>query len=249
MKRVTAIVAEDEAPQRDALVRALGEVWPELAIVAECEDGLAALEMFEVERPAVAFIDIRMPGLSGLDLARRVGARTHLVFITAYSEHAVRAFEEGAIDYLLKPVSRERLVATVQRLRERVEAGRNGDVGNILAALQKQPLKPAPVHWVSASVGNAIKMLPIDEILFFQSSDKYTRVVTAEDEAVIRTPLKELLGMLDPEQFWQIHRGVIVRAAAIRSVVKTPDDKFELTVAGSAERLPVSPAFKRFKGM
>ena len=251
MTGVTAIIAEDEAPQREELVRLLREAWPELAIVATCADGLAALEALDAEHADVAFLDIRMPGTSGLELARQFGRKTHIVFITAYAEHAVRAFDEGAVDYLLKPVSRERLGVTVERVRERLAAGSSHDIARVLETLQKQAAgaAPAPVRWVSASVGNAIKMLPIDEILFFQSRDKYTRVVTAADEAIIRTPLKELLDMLDAHEFWQVHRSVIVKVAAIRSVVRTPDEKYELVVAGSEERLPVSPAFKRFKGM
>jgi DNA-binding LytR/AlgR family response regulator len=250
MTGATAIIAEDEVPQQQQLARLLADVWPELEVLAAYEDGLSALEAFAARHPDVAFLDIRMPGLSGLELARQIGARTHVVFITAYAEHALRAFEEGAIDYLLKPVSRDRLAMTVERLRSRLDAGTSPEVARVIEALQRHAkTTPAGVRWVSASVGNAIKMLPLEEILFFQSRDKYTRVVTSTDEAIIRTPLKELLGILDPDEFWQVHRSVIVRVAAVRALVRTADDKPQLVIAGSAQRLPVSPAFKRFKGM
>jgi DNA-binding LytR/AlgR family response regulator len=248
--RATAIVAEDEVPQQQELARLLAAVWPELTVLGAYEDGLSALEALTTQRPDVAFLDIRMPGISGLELARQLGPGTQIVFITAYAEHALRAFEEGAIDYLLKPVSRGRLAVTVERLRSRVEACAVPEVARVVEALQRHARSaPKGVRWVSASVGNTIKMLPLEEILFFQSRDKYTRVVTSADEAVIRTPLKDLLEMLDPDEFWQVHRSAIVRVAAVRAVVRTADDKNELVVAGSDERLPVSPAFKRFKGM
>lgn len=252
MSAPTAIVAEDEAPQRAELVQLLGELWPELTIVAQCEDGLAALEALRTQVPDVAFLDIRMPGLSGFELVRAADTRTHVVLVTAYAEHAVRAFEEGAVDYVLKPVARERLRTTVARLRGRIAAGERPATARSLETLSRQSPSTAavPVRWVSATIGRTIKMLPIDEILFFQASDKYTRVVTAGDEAVIRTPLKDLVRMLDADEFWQVHRSVIVKVAAIRALVRTDDDKYELVVAGSAERLPVSAAFKdRFKGM
>lgn len=252
MNAPTAILAEDEVPQRAELERFLREVWPELVVVARCEDGLSALEALQANKPDVAFLDIRMPGIGGLELARRIEPPTQIVFVTAYAEHAVKAFEEGAIDYVLKPVSRARLETTVERVRERLAAGARVDVSRLVETLMTHARKGAPgtAHWVSASVGHTIKMIPIEEILFFQSRDKYTRVVTAKDEAVIRTPLKELRGMLDAEAFWQVHRSVIVKVAAIRAVVRTPEDKYELALAGSDERLPVSAAFKKhFRGM
>jgi DNA-binding LytR/AlgR family response regulator len=252
MSEPTAIIAEDEAPQREALQRLLRDAWPELRIVAMCEDGLRTIEALNASAPDVAFLDIRMPGVSGLEVASQAGPRTHIVFITAYAEHAVRAFEKGAVDYLLKPVSPERLQTTIERVRARLADGARADLTRILEQLhgQTDESQAPATRWVSASVGNTVKMIPIDEIVFFQSRDKYTRVVTTADEAIIRTPLKELIGMLDPDDFWQVHRSVIVKVAAIRAAVRTPDDKYELVLAGSDERLPVSPAFKkRFRGM
>jgi DNA-binding LytR/AlgR family response regulator len=251
MSRPLALIAEDEAPQRSELVSLLAEVWPQLNIQAQCPDGLSAIETLQAQRPDVAFLDIRMPGVSGLEVARHVDPSTQVVFITAYAEHAVQAFEEGAVDYLLKPVSRERLQRTVERVRDRLSSASRPDVERVLQLLSNRATSAAPgMRWISASVGNTLKMLPIEEVLFFQSRDKYTRVVTGSDEAIIRLPLRELLLRLDAETFWQVHRSVIVRVDAMRAVVRTADDHYELVITGSAERLPVSPAFRdRFKAM
>jgi len=248
--RPTAILAEDEAPQRQELRVLLGELWPELDIVAECEDGLAALQALEAQRPDVAFLDIRMPGVSGLEVARAAGPRCQVIFITAYEEYALRAFDEGAVDYLQKPVARERLKRALDRTRARLGSAAP-DMATLLDLVQSRlgAAKPG-IKWITASVGNSVKMFPIDEILFFQAQDKYTRVVTAEGEGHIRTPLKELLPSLDSEAFWQVHRSVIVRVGAIRAVAKGDDGKLSLSVRGHAESLPVSSAFQhRFRGM
>jgi DNA-binding LytR/AlgR family response regulator len=252
VKRPTAIVAEDEGSQRQALVRLLREEWPELDIVAECEDGLSTLEALQAQLPAVAFLDIRMPGLSGLQVAARAGRATLIVFTTAYSEHAVQAFEQGAADYLLKPISPERLRTTLERIRQRLRSGETGDVNRQLAALRTREDAAAarPMHWISASVGNTVHMIPLEEIMFFQSSDKYTRVVSRQGEAVIRTALKELLLQLDPDSFWQVHRSVIVRVAGVRAMHALGGERYELELTGTTERVPVSVAFKgRFRGM
>jgi DNA-binding LytR/AlgR family response regulator len=252
MNPVTLLLAEDEAPQRQALAELLAELWPEARVVAACVDGLEALEAFEREGPDVVFLDIRMPGLSGLEVASAVRGRAHLVFVTAYDEHALRAFEEGAVDYVLKPVRRERLAETVQRLRQRV-TGSPVDAGALLARLRDE-LARAPrrdgLKWITASVGDTVKLYPLDEVLAFQAQDKYTRVITAKDEAVIRKSLRELLSVLDPEIFWQVHRSVIVRAAAIDRVRRDELGKHWLTLKEHPEPLPVSSAFQsRFRGM
>jgi DNA-binding LytR/AlgR family response regulator len=252
MRHPTAIVAEDETAQRQALVRMLREEWPELDIVAECEDGLSTLEALQAHRPTVAFLDIRMPVLSGLRAASEAGGSTHIVFATAYSEHAVQAFEQGAADYLLKPISRERLRTTLTRLRQRISSGESPDMQQILTALRaRSPEGQGPsMHWISTSVGNTVRMIPLEEILFFQSSDKYTRVVSRQGESVIRTALKELLASLDQQEFWQVHRGVIVRVASVRAMHALGGERYELELDGTAERVPVSVAFKgRFRGM
>jgi DNA-binding LytR/AlgR family response regulator len=252
MTRPTAIIAEDELPQRQELRSLLAELWPELTVVAECEDGLTALEALERHRPHVALLDIRMPGVSGLEVARAAGTQCHVIFISAYEEYALHAFDEGAVDYLLKPVARERLSLAIDRARSRLLTGSQVDMTALIDMVQarlgeggKQGIK-----WITASVGNAVKMFSIDEVLFFQAQDKYTRVVTADSEGNIRTPLKELTGALDSETFWQVHRSVIVRVGAIRAVEKGEDGKLQLTVRGRADVLPVSSTFQhRFRGM
>jgi DNA-binding LytR/AlgR family response regulator len=247
----TAIIAEDELPQRRELRAMLADLWPELNILAECDDGLAALQALEDHQPNVAFLDIRMPGVSGLEVARAAGAQCQVIFITAYEEYALRAFDEGAVDYLQKPVARERLSRAVERTRARLSSGSPVDMAALLDLVQSR-LAPTgkSIKWITASVGNTMKMFSIDEVLFFQAQDKYTRVVTADSEGHIRTPLKELLAALDSESFWQVHRSAIVRVGAIRAVEKSEDGKLRLTIRGHPEILPVSSAFQyRFRGM
>lgn len=249
---VTAIVAEDEAPLRRALCAMLEAVWPELRIVAECEDGIAAMEAIAAHRPAVAFLDIRMPGVSGLDVARAaVAAKALVVFTTAYDEYAVRAFEAGAADYLLKPVQRERLETALARVRERLRAPAPDALAKVDALEARlRPAGARAIRWISAAVGDSVRMLGIEEVLFFQAQDKYIRVATADGEAIIRTPLKELLAGLDPDEFWQVHRGVVVRVAAIDRLRKDELGKHWLQLRGRGETLPVSTAFlHRFRGM
>jgi DNA-binding LytR/AlgR family response regulator len=248
----TAIIAEDELPQRQELSGLLAELWPTLQIVAECEDGLSALEALEQHRPQVAFIDIRMPGVSGLEVARAAGTQCHVIFVTAYEEYALQAFDEGAVDYLLKPVSRDRLSRAIDRARTRLASGSRIDMNTLIDMVQSRLARAGRqnIKWITASVGNSVKMFSIDEVLFFQAQDKYTRVVTAESEGHIRTPLKELLAALDSETFWQVHRSVIVRVGAIRSVEKDDEGRLQLTVRGRADVLPVSSTFQhRFRGM
>ena len=252
MTRATAIIAEDETPQRQELRALLGELWPELSIVAECEDGLSALDAIQQHRPQVAFLDIRMPGVSGLEVARAAGARCQVIFITAYEEYALRAFDEGAVDYLLKPVARDRLSRAIERARSRLDGGPHVDMAALIDIVQAQlgAGSKQGIKWITASVGNSVKMFSIDEVLFFQAQDKYTRVVTADSEGHIRTPLKELLPALDSETFWQVHRSVIVRVGAIHAVEKGEDGKLSLTVRGRPDVLPVSSSFQhRFRGM
>jgi DNA-binding LytR/AlgR family response regulator len=252
MTRPTAIIGEDETPQREELRALLSELWPELNIVAECEDGLDALDALQQHRPQVAFLDIRMPGVSGLEVARAAGAQCQVIFITAYEEYALRAFDEGAVDYLLKPVERDRLARAIERTKSRLDGGPHVDMAALIDIVQarlgtggRQGIK-----WITASVGNAVKMFSIDEVLFFQAQDKYTRVVTPDNEGHIRTPLKELLPALDSETFWQVHRSVIVRIGAIHAVEKGEDGKLTLTVRGRSDVLPVSSSFQhRFRGM
>lgn len=250
---VTALIAEDEAPQRAALLDLLAEQWPELEVVGACEDGPSALLIAAERRPQVAFLDIRMPGVGGLDVARAVVAGGGLVvFTTAYDEYAVRAFEADAADYLLKPIQPARLRRTVERLRARLARPDGVAPAEPLDALE-QRLRPQGerlIRWISASAGDSVRMIGIDEVVYFQAQDKYVRVVTGSDEAVIRTPLKDLLAGLDPDLFWQVHRGVVVRVAAIERLRKDELGRAVLRLKGRAETLPVSAAFvHRFRGM
>jgi DNA-binding LytR/AlgR family response regulator len=252
---VTAIVADDEDLPRDELCRMLQGVWPALDVVARCEHGPAAVEAIESLSPDVAFLDIRMPGRSGLDVARAASGRCHVVFTTAHDTHAVAAFEAGAVDYLLKPVAVQRLAQAVQRLQQRLAAQQSAPaLDAIVARLEARLRGGAPatprLRWISASVGETIKLFGIDQVLFFQSDEKYTRVVTAGDEAHVRKPLKEIADGLDPEQFWQVHRGLIVRADAITRAQRDELGRITLQLREHAQQLPVSQAYAwRFKAM
>lgn len=251
--RITALIAEDEAPQRAALLAMLVNAWPGLDVVATCEDGVTALQAVAEQRPHVAFLDIRMPGVSGLDVARAVIAAGGLVvFTTAYDEYAIRAFDTGAVDYLLKPVQAERLTQAVERLRLRLQEPPSEDLQAIVDDLEARlrPRGERAIRWISATVGESVRMIGIDEVLFFQAQDKYVRVVTGDGEAIIRTPLKDLVTGLDPDTFWQVHRGVVVRVAAIDRVRKDELGKWQLELRSRDEALPVSAAFMhRFRSM
>jgi DNA-binding LytR/AlgR family response regulator len=257
-----ALIADDEDLPRAELRRMLQLAWPELQVVAECEHGPAAVEALDALRPDVAFLDIRMPGLSGLDVARAASGRCHAVFTTAYDSHAIDAFNAGAVDYLLKPVRADRLAHTVQRLRERLHTAAAAPdldalVQQLALRLQRPPADadaggqgPARLRWVSASVGDTIKLFGIDDILFFQSDEKYTRVVTASDEAHVRKPLKDITDGLDPEVFWQVHRGVVVRAQAIARAQRDDTGRITLHLKHHRETLAVSQAYAwRFRPM
>jgi len=223
----TAIIADDEDLQRSDLRRMLVLAWPELEVVALCEDGGEALDAIARLRPDIAFLDIRMPGASGLEVAGASGGACRVVFTTAYDSHALEAFDLGAIDYLLKPVSQDRLAQAVARLQERV-ARSDGDSAGLMQAMQEldRRLRTAAreerIRWISASAGSTIKIFPVEEILFFESDARYTRVVSATDEGLIRKPLKELQAGLDPDGFWQIHRGVLV---AVRAIARARRDE------------------------
>lgn len=251
----TAILADDEDLPRAELRRMLAAAWPELTIVAECEDGPATIEAIAAHAPDVAFLDIRMPGASGLDVARAASGRCHVVFTTAYDSHAVAAFDAGAVDYLLKPVDAVRLAQAVQRLQERLRSQAAAPELDALVAQLTTRLAPRGdatprLRWISASVGDVIKMFGVDEVLFFQSDEKYTRVVTAGDEAHVRKPLKEIAEGLDPDEFWQVHRGTVVRAAAIARAQRDEMGRITLQLKAHPEKLAVSQAYAwRFKGM
>lgn len=245
----TALIAEDEAPQRQELRAMLAALWPELEIIAECEDGLEALEAWTARAPDIAFLDIRMPGLTGLEVARQAPEAAQVVFVTAYDEFAVKAFEAGAVDYLLKPIRADRLAETVARLRARRTAPKI-DMAALAEALSGQLTPKRAISWITASLGDVVKMIAIDDVLCFQSEDKYTRVVTATESAHIRTPLKDLAAQLDPETFWRVHRNAIVRVSAIRQVKPDDDGRLQAWLKGVAEPIRISDAFRhRFRAM
>lgn len=249
---ISILIAEDEAPQRLAMIDLIKACMPEADIKAICEDGLSALEAMLDVRPDLAFLDIRMPGLSGLEVARAASKKTQIVFTTAYDEHAIKAFETGAVDYLLKPIRQDRLLQTIARVRERYQQQTIPQINDILRALE-QKFPPATnkwLKWVTASAGDTIKMIAIEDVLFFQAQDKYIRVVSATEEAVIRTPIKELLQTLDPEVFWQIHRSAIVRVSAIEKIKKDELGHFYAWLKQRKESLPISAAFlSKFKAI
>jgi DNA-binding LytR/AlgR family response regulator len=245
-----AIVAEDEGPQRKELIRMLGELWPELKIAARCATGAEALEAMRSLTPNVAFLDIQMPEVSGIDVARAATGRTNIVFVTAFDQFAVQAFEDGAIDYLLKPVRQDRLRKTVDRIRLHLDSPK--DISTVLSALEKRLVEASPrrLRWITAGAGGSVRLVPIDEVVFFQAQDKYTRVVTRQGEAHIRRSLKEILPELDPDVFWQIHRSVIVRVTAVRNMRRHEDGGHVVSIADRAETLPVaSSCAHKFRGM
>ena len=250
MKTPTALIAEDEPLMRERLKEKLAEAWPQLDVVAEAEDGDAALALFEEHRPDIAFLDIRMPGLSGLEVAAAIGAQCHVVFITAYDQYALKAFEAGAVDYLLKPVESDRLAVMVERIARKLESPPI-DLGNLVAEL-RSTLNAGGGHmkWVKAAVGKQVKLIPVSDVLYFQSDTKYTRVVLASGEALIRTPLKDLLADLDPKQFWQVHRGTIVNLDAVSGVLREDAERQFILLKHRQEKLPISRQFTHlFKQM
>jgi len=244
----TALLAEDEAMLRALLKARLMESWPELEIVGEAANGDEALALATTLRPDIAFLDIRMPVRSGLEVARELNGHCHIVFVTAYDEYAVAAFEEGAVDYVLKPPSRERIDKVVARLKSRLSAAPL-DLATLLARLSGRD-GSGPLKWVRASLGASMRMIDVNEILYFQAEDKYTKVVTAEGDALIRKPIKELYEELDPDAFWQIHRSTIVNLRAIARVERDWRDQPVILLKERTEKLAVSRTFAhRFKAM
>ncbi|SFK79432.1 LytR/AlgR family response regulator transcription factor [Lysobacter sp. cf310] len=245
-----AVIAEDEALLRQSLLDLLAQAWPELDIAAACEDGAEALEAIAEHKPDVAFLDIRMPGLSGLEVAAaaaEASPQTRIVFVTAYDQYAVDAFERGAIDYLLKPIAPERLAATVQRLRARAadSGGDNGALADLLRQLGAQLPRPEapPLTWITASAGRETRLILVDDVVYFRADHKYTTVVTAEGEALLRTPIRELLGVLDPNVFKQIHRSTIVNLKTIAAIVRDDSGRGTVRLKQRPETLSVSQPF------
>jgi len=271
----TAVIADDERLLREQLQARLAEVWPELEIVGEAKNGTEAVELVEQHHPDLVFLDIRMPGMNGIEAARAIaqlpvdedGAKpegrppwrgAEVVFITAYDQYAIEAFEQGVVDYVLKPAERERLQVTVDRVRKRL-ANRGSDeapdASGMQGLLQKlaERMNPGAVprlKWIQATVGTSIQMIPVEDVLFFISDEKYTRVQTATLEALIRKPIKELVDELDADQFWQIHRSTLVNTRMIAGVTRDLRGRQLVAVRGHPEKLEVSRSYAGlFKGM
>jgi DNA-binding LytR/AlgR family response regulator len=247
----TALIADDEPLLREALRRQLSIVWPELVIVAEARNGREAVKLFDECRPDICFLDVHMPGLSGVDAAHHIGRRAHLVFVTAYDHYAVQAFAQGALDYLLKPVEPARLAETASRLRERLQS--SGPAINTVQLLQQLSAQLAklqgggtrePLRWIRAQAGRTVRLIPTDDIEYLRSDAKYTLVAWQDTgkpaEAVVRTPLKDLLEQLDPDQFAQVHRSVVVNLRAISRVKRHDNETAEIHLKGRSDVLPVS---------
>lgn len=247
--RLRAVIADDEVNLAVYLRDRLAMVWPELEIVAMAANGAEALHSIERYDADIAFLDIRMPGLTGVEVASRVGRDVHLVFVTAYEEYAVQAFEREAIDYLIKPVTDQRLSETVRRIRERLHGAPAPGIAQAFEALRKAlpALAGSPsglrLAWIRAAVGQQVRLIAVDEVSYFQSNDKYTSVFTSDSEALIRTPLKELLAQLDPDRFWQIHRGTIVNVAHIATSTRDLSGRTLVKLRSRPEILKVSRAF------
>jgi DNA-binding LytR/AlgR family response regulator len=250
------LIADDEEAPREQLRAALAAAWPEAQIVAAATNGADAWDLFLEHEPEVCLLDIRMPGLSGIDVARRIGGQARVVFVSAYGDHALAAFDAGAVDYLLKPVDPARLAQTVARLRahQPAQPATAPDMAALLQQLAGSVRKPAPLAVLQAAVGREVRLIRTEEVIYFESDSRYTRVVHegaagATGDALIRTPLKELLTQLDEQLFWQVHRSVIVNHRHIASAVRVDEGHMHLTLRGRPETLPVSRHFQAlFKG-
>ena len=244
-----ALIAEDEPRLREQLAERLARLWPELEVATMVGDGLDAVQALDRHQPNILFLDIQMPGLSGLEVARYASNRCHVAFITAYDEYAVAAFEQGAVDYVLKPFSAARLATTVGRLKDRLLLP-PPDLSELLVRLSSIANQGSYLRWINASVGKAVKLITVDEICYFQADNKYTLVVTSDQESLIRRPIKELIDELDPNTFWQIHRSTIVNVHAIAGVVRDLRGRTQVRLKRRDELLIVSDAYAhRFRQM
>ncbi len=241
----TALIADDEPLLREHLQRHLALLWPELQVVALARNGREAIELFDEHAPAIAFLDVHMPGLNGVEVARAIAGRARLVFVTAYDQYAVQAFEAGAVDYLVKPLDADRLALTVQRLRQPASA--EAGMGPLLDALSQHLRQQAParqhLQWIRASVGQSVRLIPVEEIVYLRSDEKYTLVAWPGGEALIRKTIRELADELDPDRFVQIHRSVIVALPHISHVTRGANETADVHLRGRKEVLPVSRSF------
>ncbi len=251
----TAVLAEDEPILLAQLKTKLAKLWPELEILAAVEDGAAALEALDEHEPQFIFLDIQMPEMTGIEVAKQVAGRAHIVFVTAFDQYAVQAFETGAVDYVLKPYNDERLGVAIERLKAKVTAPvphLDGMLADLAArlGLAAAPGSVEKLKWIKATIGQTLRMIPVETVLFFDSDEKYTRVMTSEGEALIRTPIKELIDGLDAEQFWQIHRSTVVNVTAIEGVTRDFRGQAHVKIKGVNETLTVSRQYSHlFKQM
>lgn len=249
MNACSAVIAEDEEVLRGQLRDMLVRLWPELAIVAEAEDGIEALHALDEHHPSVLFLDIQMPGMSGIEVARKASGRCHVVFVTAYDQYAVAAFDEGAVDYVMKPFSAARLATTVERLKSRMTSA-PANLDGLLRTLAHAVVKKDYLRWITATQGNDLRLITIEEVCYLKADNKYTIVVTATQESLIRRPIKELVDELDPNVFWQIHRGTLVNVNDIAGVTRDLAGKLRVRLKRRTETLAVSQSFVHlFKSM
>lgn len=249
-KRPTALIADDEPLLRERLAGLLERLWPELQVVAQARNGREAVELFDQFLPQVVFLDVHMPGLNGVEAARSVARRAEVVFVTAYEQYAVTAFEQGAIDYVVKPFDEARLADTVQRLKERLQRAAGPQAGpldevidTLSAELRRRVVSPGWLQWIKASVGTSTRLIPVEQVAYLRSDEKYTLVVWEGGEALIRKTIRELADELDPERFVQVHRSVIVNLHQVSQVTRGPNETAEVHLKGRTELLPVSRSF------
>jgi DNA-binding LytR/AlgR family response regulator len=249
MRQPKAVIAEDEPVLRAELRETLARLWPELSVCAEADDGEQALLAIERHSPDILFLDIQMPGMSGLDVARHAAGKCHVVFVTAYESYAVAAFEQGAIDYVLKPFSPDRLATTIARLKARAGSA-PANLEGMLHALLRTGVAKDYLRWITASQGTDLRLITVDEICYFHADNKYTRVVTAQQQSLIRTPIKDLVQELDPVLFWQIHRATVVNINAVAGVHRDISGQLRVKLKDRTETLPVSDPYAHlFKSM
>jgi len=250
MSGPTALIADDEPLLRERLRSYLGRLWPELEVVAEARNGREAIELFDVHEPQVVFLDVHMPGLNGIDAARSIARRAQIVFVTAFEQYAVQAFEHGALDYLVKPFDEARLADTVQRLRERLAqpaalpaSTLDAVIEQLSGELRQRGAPRAWLQWIKASVGSSVRLIPVEQVAYLRADEKYTLVVWEGGEALIRKTIRELADELDPEKFAQVHRSVIVNLHQVSQVNRGPNETAEIQLKGRKELLPVSRSF------
>jgi DNA-binding LytR/AlgR family response regulator len=243
MRALQAVIAEDEPVLRAELREALGKLWPELVVCAEAADGFAAIRALEAHRPAILFLDIQMPGMTGLEVARQASGTCHVAFVTAYDEYAVAAFEQGAVDYVMKPFSAARLATTVARLKAKVAVPPAHLDGLLKALAHGSAGGREYLRWITASQGDELRLITTDEICYFQADNKYTLVVTPDKESLIRRPIKELADELDPQVFWQIHRATLVNVNAIAGITRDLGGHLRVRIKQRKETLGVSDPY------